>query len=165
MSKVFPVLGIAVALLAVTASGQDPPKKPHKIEGSWLAVASSRDGKAVPEEDIAKLQLVVTFTEGKYKVTIKDKDKDREIETGTYKLDETKKPSRLDLTVNKTPKLTRTQVGIFKLDGDKLIVSVAAAGSKFRPDSFEEGEGVEVTTFVRTKKSEESPQKDAETRK
>src|SRR5262249_61516481 len=40
------------------------------IEGSWTATAAFAEGKKLPEDVVAKLTLVATFKDGKYRVTI-----------------------------------------------------------------------------------------------
>ena len=83
--------------------------------------------------------------------------KDKEIESGTYKLDGTKKPTTIDLTVATSKDEIRKHYGIYKLDGDKLTIAIAAVGSRSRPDGFEGRPGVEVTVLKRNK---EEPKKE-----
>jgi uncharacterized protein (TIGR03067 family) len=82
----------------------------------------------------------------------KGDEKDKEVENGTYKLDAAKKPAAIDLIIGKGGKDEgKTQLGIYKLEGDVLTVAIAEANSKTRPSSFEGVKGVEVTTLKRAK--------------
>jgi uncharacterized protein (TIGR03067 family) len=85
--------------------------------------------------------------DGKYSVTVMGK----EVEAGTYKVDTTKKPAHLDLTVTEGKDKGQTQLGLLKLEGETMTVAFTKGGSKERPKSFESTEGVEVTILKRGK--------------
>ena len=131
-----------VALAGVAAGGE----KSAKIEGTWIATAGVSDGKKIPDEVVAKIMLTVTVKNGKYSVAVEGK----EVESGTYKADASKKPATLDLTIVKGKDEGKTQLGIFKLDGDNLTVAVGNAG-KDRPKDFDGGADIEVTVLKRKK--------------
>ena len=82
----------------------------------------------------------------------KDAGKDKEIESGTFKIDASKKPATIDLLIGKGSKdAGKTQLGLFKLDGGQLTLVIAGVDVKERPKSFDGEKGVEVTVFKRNK--------------
>ncbi len=58
--------------------------------------------------------------------------------SGTFKIDASKTPKTIDITLKEGEKET-TQLGIYKLDGDALVISLAEAGAKERPKDFDKG--------------------------
>ena len=132
------------AVLGYAGAGKDAPK----IVGGWTATSASSGGKKVPDEEVAKINLVVTIKEdGKYSVTVMGK----EVEAGTYKIDAKQKPIHLDLTITEGKDKGQTQLGLLKVEGDVMTVAFSKGGSKDRPKNFESAEAVEVTTFKRNK--------------
>ena len=129
-----------VALVAAQAG-----EKTAKVEGTWIGVSGISDGKKLPDGLLDKIMLTVVFKEGKYSVLAEGK----EVETGSYKTDASKKT--LDLTISKGKDEGKTQLGIYKLDGDSLSVAFGAAGSKNRPKNFDGGPDIEVTVMKRKK--------------
>jgi|ERR1019366_1277072 uncharacterized protein (TIGR03067 family) len=135
------------SLFTVFAVAGGEKKAAPKIEGTWSATGGSSEGKKVPDDLIAKAMFVGVFKDGKYKVSVMGKD----LETGTYKVDVSKKPATIDLTAADGKDEGKTQLGIFIIEGDKLTIAVGKADSKDRPKSFEGGDGVEVMLMTRNK--------------
>ena len=115
------LLVLAVGLLAAPAAKDDATK--DKIEGTWVVVAHTRNGKANEEIKDDK----VTFKDGT--ITIKSKNKD---ETATYKVDASKKPKEIDITDPEG----KTLMGIYTVEGDKLKICLCKPDGNKRPTEF-----------------------------
>ena len=152
MKKLLPCLA-CFSLSAMLVAAQGDKTDAAKIQGTWTAVGGVIDGKKLAAEDVAKVNLRVLIKDGKYKVLMhKDNDKDKEVENGAYKLDAAKKPPTLDLIIGKGSKDEgKTQLALYKLEGDTLTVAIAGVDAKERPKNFDGGAGVEVTILKRGK--------------
>ena len=151
MKTLFACVTILTGATIITAGGAG---KAPKLDGAWTATAAIIDGNKLPEDEVAKTKLVVTFKDGKYSASMFNKDagKEKEIEAGTFKIDASKKPATIDLTIGKGSKdAGKTQLGLFKLDGDQLTLVIAGVDVKERPKSFDGEKGVEVTVLKRNK--------------
>jgi uncharacterized protein (TIGR03067 family) len=144
MTKLIASVGCLCLLALVATAGGS---KDAKVEGTWIATAGISDGKEVPKDIIAKINLTLVIKEGKYSVSVDGK----EVEAGKYKIDTSKKPALLDLTIGKGKDEGKTQVGIVQVDGDTMQVALGPAGKKDRPKNFEGGPEIEVTTLKRKK--------------
>jgi uncharacterized protein (TIGR03067 family) len=74
-----------------------------------------------------------TFDEKTYNNTINDEV----VEEGTFKLDPEKSPKAIDFDIKTGQDKDKKQLGIYKIDGDKLTIVFAKAGSTDRPKSLE----------------------------
>jgi uncharacterized protein (TIGR03067 family) len=135
---------LAALLISVAGGGE---KTTAKVEGTWAVTAGSSDGKKLPDEVIAKAMVSVVFKDGGYKVT----GMGMQIEAGTYKVDASKKPATIDMTITEGGGVEKSQVGIFKLEGDVLTLAIGAAGVKDRPKNFDGGDKIEITVMKRSK--------------
>jgi uncharacterized protein (TIGR03067 family) len=100
-----------------------------KIQGTWQFVSHEMKGKKTPPEQVAKLKI--TFTGDKWSVT----EDGKVVQTGTQKLDPTKKPSHVDAVVIDGGVKGVTMLGIYEIKGDTLKVCFDPEG-KERPTSF-----------------------------
>jgi uncharacterized protein (TIGR03067 family) len=148
MRSLIASITVFAAIAAVASAGGE---KGAKIEGTWQATGAISRGKKVPQEEIQKAMVVVTFKDGKYSVNIGG----MEAEAGTYKTDASKKPATIDLTVAKGPDKGKVQAGIYKVEGETLTMSVPQSTNKGgtpRPTTFDgTGPDDEVTIFKRAK--------------
>jgi uncharacterized protein (TIGR03067 family) len=114
-----------------SAEDKDAVKKEMaKFQGNWKAVSILRNGEeGLPEEDLKKLLLTV---EGDKRILKVD---DNVVSRGTYKLDPTKKPKAIDITVAEGPLQGKTVVGIYEIDGDTQKICLALEGTE-RPKEF-----------------------------
>lgn len=140
------IVCLTAAATLATAGGQ----KGGKIEGTWKATSAIARGKKVPDEEVQKAMVLIMFKDGKYTVSIAGKQS----EAGSYKTDASTKPATIDLTVTEGRDKGNMQMGIYKVEGDKLTVAMASnskKGSQERPKTFD-GQGTdEVTIFERVK--------------
>jgi uncharacterized protein (TIGR03067 family) len=143
MQKVSAIIVFLViaAMIGVAAGGE---KTAAKIEGTWIYTTWA--GKKLTDEDSAKLSLVKVFKDGKYTVSVEGKT----VESGTYTVDESKKPATIDLARGYGEE-RKTLVGIYKIEGDTLTMVRGVISSKDRPKSFDdEGKGL-IDVFKRRK--------------
>ncbi len=118
-----------------------------KLEGTWVTTASFAGGKKATEENLKKTMVTVVFKKGAYTVTSQGK----KVEAGTYETNATKKPATIDVTITEGDDKGKTELGIYKVEGDTLTIAVAPHDSKQRPKSFEPAAKGEVMVFQRRK--------------
>ena len=77
-------------------------------------------------------------------------------EEGTIKVEPGKKPATIDLAITEGDDKGKSQVGIYKVDGDTITVCLAAPGAKDRPTEFKSTEenGHILATIKRAKKDD-----------
>lgn len=131
-------LTLMAAIVLPAADEKDP------LAGSWAVVSMKMGGRDNPDPD-AK-DTVVTFKDGK--ITIKMKTKE---ESGTYKVDASKKPATIDLVPNDGEGKGKTHKGIFTIDKGELKVCFAMP-EKDRPKELSSKEGEETILIVLKKK-------------
>ena len=144
----FRATALAVGLAAVLAAvgggaAQDKKTDQELIQGDWKVVTVQVGGKDLRDQLPRK---VVTFSGDK--VTV--------MGDAEYKLDPSKTPKQIDVTVGEGPDdgpdQKGTHPGIYKLDGDKLVIHQAQPGQD-RPTGFESKEGTKtlLVTLERVK--------------
>jgi len=142
-----PSLLTAIALvLAAPAPKMDPKKDPPPVVGEWVAEKYVNGG----EEAILPGRLTWDFTaDGKVRINIPEGGKNPD--PFDYVTDSKKIPAEIDIAIPDRLK-TASTLGIFKVEGDTLMLCVGR-GNK-RPDKFESPAGSDVTlmTFKRADK-------------
>jgi uncharacterized protein (TIGR03067 family) len=125
----------------------DLEKEVKKFQGAWTIESSETGGKKLPTDDLKG--FVVTFEGNKHTV----KNGDAMIQIGTQKLDPTKSPKAIDVTMTEGPNKGAVMLGIYKFDGDTLIACFDPQGKK-RPTEFKSEAGSEnfVNVHKRVKK-------------
>jgi uncharacterized protein (TIGR03067 family) len=120
----------------------DDTKDTMKIEGTWVVVSATKDGK--PGEEIQDDKL--TFKDGLLTHASKKTEG-----KGTYKLDPSAKPSTIDIVEEGKDKPFR---GIYRLEGDKLVICMSIAADDKRPTEFaaKAGSGQMLVELKREKK-------------
>ena len=131
--------------LVLTASGgigarvddkADVEKELKKFQGTWTFESVEAGGKEVPA-DLFK-GMTVTFEGDRYTV----KKGDEVIQVGTQKLDPSKSPKTIDVTMIEGPNKGAVMLGIYEIDGDTLKVCFDPQGKK-RPTEFKTAPGSE----------------------
>jgi uncharacterized protein (TIGR03067 family) len=123
-------LAVGLLLAADDPKPDKLKKEIAKFQGSWTTVSILRNGEdAVPEEGLKQLVLVI---EGDKRII---KNGEEVVSRGTYKLDPTKKPKAIDITVAEGPLQGKTVVGIYEIDGDTQKICLALEGTE-RPKVF-----------------------------
>jgi uncharacterized protein (TIGR03067 family) len=125
----------AVGRLIDHVHGLHADKKPdkEKLQGEWKVVSIRLGGQDHPHKD--QVGEVMTF-------------KDDGMELGsfkaTFKLDPAADPRQVDFTLTESPdpnQKGQVSLGIYKLDGDKLLIHAAHPGAGDRPTDFESKDG------------------------
>jgi uncharacterized protein (TIGR03067 family) len=141
------VAGITLAT-SLYVQGTKPQTKPGTkpqvakgaavLQGTWAV--SSINGQTATEGN----ELKLTFDGSKYHQTFGGTVNER----GTFKVDATKKPMTIDLSITEGNDAGKTQLGLVEVTGDTMRVTFNAPGSTQRPTSLKEG-----TLVVAAKKS------------
>ena len=144
------VLIATASLSAQTPAGQAGQTKPpapaarvpaalKPLQGTW--VLTSADGKPLAEGG-----LTFAITGDKYAQAVAGAVNER----GTIKLDATKKPMWIDLTITEGSDAGKPQVGLIEVTNGVMKGALSYAGSTKRPASLEPAS--DVITFVGKKK-------------
>lgn len=119
-----------LALLVAAPATKDPPKKePPSLVGVWNIESAVKGGKAEPSDAEGSLE----FTKDGNAIL---KERGKAI-NATYKSDAKKSPAEMDLTISDRG-MSFTMNGIYKFDGESLIICLAFMGE--RPTKFESPE-------------------------
>jgi uncharacterized protein (TIGR03067 family) len=124
------------------AAGGRPKKKETTLKGKWSLVSLSHGGKAV-SEDVVK-DFKCTFEEKTYNNVMNGET----IEEGEYKFDDAKSPKTIDFDIKKGHNEGKKQVGIIKIEDDKMTLVLAEADVTDRPASFKVEEGSSLIEAV-----------------
>lgn len=111
------------------------------VQGVW--VITSANGQDAPA---GSPEITLTITGDKYAQTVDG----NVIERGTFKIDETKKPMTLDLTITEGDSSGKHQVGIIEVTDTTMRGNLNQAGETVRPTDFQPAEG--LFSFVCKKK-------------
>jgi len=136
-------LGTLLCTLVLTASGgtgaragdqADVEKELKMFQGTWTFESVEAGGKEVPAAEFKG--ITVTFEGDKYTV----KKGDEVIQAATLKLDPSKSPKTLDVTVAEGPNKGAVMLGIYEISSDTLKVCFDPEG-KQRPTEFKGASG------------------------
>ncbi len=119
-------------LASIGFLGVDDAKKDDAdaIKGKWAAVSIKQGGLPAPDELVKSFKL--SFDGKNYTNSAGDQS-----EEGGYTLDSSRSPKTIDFDVKTGNDKGKKQLGIYKLDGDKLTIAFSPPGSPDRPKSFE----------------------------
>jgi uncharacterized protein (TIGR03067 family) len=125
----------------------DLEKEVKKFQSAWTFESSETGGKELPAGELKG--LVLTFEGDKHTV----KKGDEVIQVGTQKLDPSKSPKTIDVTLTEGPNKGKVMLGIYEIDADTLKVCFDPQGKK-RPTEFKSAPGSEnfVNVHKRVKK-------------
>jgi uncharacterized protein (TIGR03067 family) len=125
-------LGVALAALAVlpwavAAPGPKDAKEDakKKFEGDWKVESWEQSGQ------VLEVAPDWSFKGDKYTLNLGAVP-----EEGGIKVDAAKNPSTIDLEITGGNCAGNTQLGIYKFDGEKLVLCLAWPGDKDRPTEF-----------------------------
>jgi uncharacterized protein (TIGR03067 family) len=135
-----------VLLLSVVGLiAADEPKKKDDAEsfkGNWSIVSMKMDGRSAPEDLVKNFRC--RFEEKTYNNTIASDV----VEEGSYTIDASKTPRTIDFDIKKGHDEGKKQLGIYKLEGDKLTLVLTEPGSTTRPKSFKAEAGDSLVEVV-----------------
>ena len=121
----------------------DLEKEVRKFQGAWTFESSETGGKELPIGELK--EFLLTFEGNKHTV----KKGDEVIQVGKQKLDPSKSPKTIDVTLTEGVNKGAVMLGIYEINGDTLKVCFDAEGKK-RPTEFKSAPGSE--TFVNVHK-------------
>jgi uncharacterized protein (TIGR03067 family) len=136
---------VLVAVLLVAAAPvprEDEAKKEvEKLQGTWKVVSIEEGGKVASE----KGNRTVTFD----KDTLTLSQDGEAVLKGTFKLDPSKKPKAIDVTITQGKGADKGKVlqGIYELDKDSLKWCTSDPGGKERPGEFSTKVGSKIVLF------------------
>ena len=140
----FAALGWSGALADDTA---DVEKETKKFQGTWTIESSVTGGTEIPADQLKG--FIVIYEGGKHTLKYGDKV----FQVGTQKIDPSKSPKTIDVTMTEGPNKGAVMLGIYEIDADKLKVCFGPKGKK-RPTEFKSAAGSEnfVNVHKRVKK-------------
>src|SRR5438309_2284910 len=130
------VVPLIFCLLAGADGIKDPSTKKQeaKLQGTWIVVATTFDGKELSKEELEGRKIIFRGKE----FTSVNPEKGRK--TLTYSVDPSKEPKQIDLVL---PAKEQKAYGIYAFDGDNLKICYGEPG-KDRPKEFESPKGSRV---------------------
>jgi uncharacterized protein (TIGR03067 family) len=121
-------LALAALLVAGAAAQQDAvPRELAALQGTWNIV--SVNGQSPADQGVA---LSVTFTGNKYTQSLNG----QVVESGTIKLDATRKPMAADFAILEGDDAGKLQLGIVDIAEDTVTFALATPGTTERPMAF-----------------------------
>jgi uncharacterized protein (TIGR03067 family) len=136
---------LAAALVVVAAEEKAAEKESKKLQGKWVATSLRHGDTEAPKEDIEKGAITLVIKGDKF--TFKTP---KETQEGTFKIDPSKSPKTIDLSVTTKGGKKKTIVGIYEWDGDALRI---AGDQEKRPKDFKSKLGGSIV--VRLKKAKD----------
>ena len=119
---------LLVALLQTT--GEEQAKQDlQKMQGTWTIAALEVDGKDVPADKLGG--SILTIKGDHYEVKVKDTK-----HGCTIKLDAGKTPRAIDMIFAQPGDADKIHKGVYKIDGDKLVICRGLNASQERPGQF-----------------------------
>ena len=145
------VIAGAVAGAPLSAQGAAQAAKPAapamskvlaQVQGTWMFTHTNGQ----PLEGSGQ-EILVTITDNKYVQTLNG----QVVERGTFKIDDTRKPWTIDISITEGQEAGQSQVGVVQVTGDTMVGKLADTGVTTRPTDFSQSEGAFVFTAVRRK--------------
>jgi uncharacterized protein (TIGR03067 family) len=151
MSRIAINLLIA-GLVTIPASGRPAPKPTQddlvkaelsNLDGTWKTVSCQTDGVEVPGNTVEKMPLL-TFKDGHFSIG--------GVDGKIVDIDSAASPKTVHYEADTDNEDYKTQLGIYKIDGDTFVDCVSLGG-KERPKDFvsKKGSGHTLTKYKRVK--------------
>jgi len=126
---------------AASAQTQTPTPAPPKaaatqskvlamLQGTWIMTSSN--GNEIPNGQ----EVSITITETKYVQIVNGAI----VERGSFKLDESKKPMMMDLTITEGEEAGKIQLGVLEVTATTMRGKLNTPGESARPTDLEPGE-------------------------
>ncbi len=138
-------LGLALALFPPTPIRADnSPKGDKDLDGEWRSTSFSFEGRESGDGN-------TTLTIDDDNLTFRRSDSADHRMTATFKVDTSKTPHTIDMTLQDGSGKGKVSLGIYEVKGDELRLCHAAPGLD-RPTEFTSGDRRSVMVFNRIKK-------------
>ena len=128
------VLFCAVGFAASADDKADLAKETKKFEGTWTIESSVTGGVEIPRDQLK--DFLVIYEGDKHTLKFGDKV----FQVGTQKIDPSKSPKTIDVTMSEGPSKGAAMLGIYEFDGDTLKVCFDPQGKK-RPTEIKSEAG------------------------
>jgi uncharacterized protein (TIGR03067 family) len=137
-----------VPLVAAQTRPAPPAQAPAKLTGVMADLQGAWTMTSNNGQDVAGSGQVVvlTITGNRYEQTVNGQLSER----GTFKVDESKKPMTVDVSVAEGQNAGLVELGVFQLSGKTLTCKMAQPGATTRPTDLTPADG--FTAFVMVKK-------------
>lgn len=112
----------------------DLEKETKKFQGTWNIDSSVTGGQEIPRDQLK--DFLVIYEGDKHTLKYGDKV----FQVGTQKIDPSKSPKTIDVTMTEGPQKGTVMLGIYEIDGDTLKVCFDPQGKK-RPTEFKSETG------------------------
>ena len=122
-------LSLVLGLFASSIMADDVEKDLKKLEGTWTFDSVEAGGNKLPAEQFKTMSVTMEGT--KYSVKLND----MVVEAATQKIDPSKSPKTMDVTVTEGPNKGKVYLAIYEINGDTLKVCFDPEGKK-RPNEF-----------------------------
>jgi uncharacterized protein (TIGR03067 family) len=132
----------AVGFLGAGTVADKPDPDLEKFQGTWVLVGVEADGKIMPVSPF-DLENVFTFTGNKTHI----RGDGMELPDGTFKIDSSKSPKEIDLSLEPKKGEAITTRGIYEFKGDTLRICGGQA-NKDRPKDFSQAAQGKDNTMV-----------------
>jgi uncharacterized protein (TIGR03067 family) len=109
-------------------------KETKKFQGNWNIESSVMGGQEIPRDQLK--EFLVIYEGDKHTLKFGDKV----FQVGTQKIDPSKSPKTIDVTMTEGPSKGAVMLGIYEIDGDTLKVCFDPEGKK-RPTEFKSEAG------------------------
>ena len=124
----------------------------RKFQGTWTIESSVTGGQEIPRDQLKG--FLVIYEGDKHTVKVGD----RVIQVGTQKIDPSKSPKTIDVTMSDGPNKGAVMLGIYEFDGETMKACFDPTGKK-RPTEFKSTPGSQ--NFVNVHKRVKEPTLDA----
>ncbi|HJT77928.1 MAG TPA: TIGR03067 domain-containing protein [Gemmataceae bacterium] len=144
---------VLVAGLSLAAGDKDQAvqKEMSKLEGTWTVVRQEQRGNLVPPVVSRRGGLLIE--DGTLKWLVSGREAGNQ--TADFAIDPTKSPKTIDIEITRGSFIGKKQLGIYRLNGDKLEVCWGDTETAKRPTKFTTkagiGSGFEYTVYKRNK--------------
>ncbi len=138
------IAGFMLIVSAVGLVAADDAKKEDadSVKGKWSVTSLSHSKQSVEADLIKDLKFV--FDDKTYSITGVEPFS----EEGNYAIDASKAPNTIDFDIKKGRDEGKQQLGIFKVEGNKLTIVASMAGATERPTSFTIEDGSPMLEIV-----------------
>jgi len=126
------VLAPAIILMCFASASSDEKgtKEMAALQGTWTCVSAESDGKAIPDDIVKQLRLVID------KATYTTRKGEQVLFEGTIRLDTAKRPNEIDLVDATGDNKGKLGKGIYEVNGDTFKICHGVPPNEERPKEF-----------------------------